>query len=130
MNILVGIRRLDHIQYFSSVLNNLISNSSKVYFAIDPDFLLNCSVPETKSYLSQNFGWDVDELFTLSENTKSSIKSKRLLGCLVYLNDSNLEWDYLVRHAKRSRIRTSSFFFHLVVRSIKHSISFVFKIDL
>jgi hypothetical protein len=127
MNILIGIRRLDHIQYFSSVLNNLISNSSKVYFAIDPDFLLNRSVSETKSYLSQNFDWDVHELFTLSENTESSIKSKRLLGCLVYLNDTNLEWDYLVRHAKRSRIRSSSFLLLFTLKLLPSKIRVFFS---
>lgn len=122
MNVLIGIRRLDHIQYFSSVVTKLISDSSKVYIAIDPNFLLNGSVMETKAYVKENFGWNIDELFTLSENTESILKSKRLLGCLVYLNDENLEWDYLVRHAKRSGITPSGFLLLFTLRLLPKKI--------
>jgi hypothetical protein len=117
MNILIGVRRLDHIQYFSKVVNELVLRSFKVYFAIDPIFLLNDSTQETKGYIKKEFGWDFDELFTLSENTENSVKSKRFLGCLVYLCDPNLEWDYLVRHAKRSKITKLGF---LILYLLRH----------
>jgi hypothetical protein len=109
MNFLVGIRRLDHIQYFSSVIDGVTKESTKLYIAIDPNFLLNDSVADTKAYLENEFGWAVEKVLMLSAGPESAHKIKKMLGCLIYLNDYNLEWSYLVRHAKRSRISRLNF---------------------
>lgn len=109
MNILIGIRRLDHIQYFNSIISELVKEPGDLFFAIDPNFLLNDSTHDTKLHIENKFGWVIQEVFQLSAGNESIREIKRMLGCLVYLNDDKLEWKYLVRHAKRSHISPLNF---------------------
>jgi hypothetical protein len=104
MNLLLGIRRVDHIQYFAPVVEELLKKEDRLYIAFDPNFLIENSLPRTLDYVEENFNWNISKGFLLEKPSYRRKKMKNILGCLIYLCDLSLEWKYLLRHAKRSKL--------------------------
>lgn len=100
--ILIGLRNVKHLEYIKDILDQFNVLDYEVSFALDPNFLISDSINETKNWMQRNYELVGNEFFCL-EKSPTSIKAKKaVLSCVVYLNDTKVEWRYFRRHLGRS----------------------------
>jgi uncharacterized protein (DUF1778 family) len=112
----LGIRRIDHIQYFDSVVKELLKKDDRLYIAFDSNFLIENSLQLTLDCVKKNFNWNISEGFLLQKPSFRIRKMKNILGCLIYLSDLSLEWKYFLRHCKRSKLNLFEYMFMLSLK--------------
>lgn len=106
--VLFGMRDIRHLPYVEDLIRRLLKENYEISFALDPNYLWNNSKLETEAKLRQLFGVKF-EVVLIDQPSPYFVSKKGLLDCLVYLNDREIESEYLKRHMKRINLNFRQF---------------------
>ena len=97
--VLIGMRRLDHAPYISSVLKEFGKLNCKIDIAMDKKYFT--SEEEVKKLFFERYDVRIERVLILSGLIPKKLKN--FLGVLTYVLGDVRDRDYMLRHFKRSR---------------------------